>query len=144
MEGGRVESKVDLFKLKESGMSTTAATREINTHHDGHGLNESITITADGPGPGGASHNYVMKIGEDVVCHLQFQNGPRNVEGSIPGVTEQALMAVLIDRMKSFQAGPFSCRENAIVLTHLETALLWSKERTNERARRQVLGTMNT
>jgi hypothetical protein len=133
---------VDLFNLKEK--TPMAMERQINMHHDGHGLNESITIEADGPGPGGASHTYIMKIGEEVVCHLQFQNGPRNVEGSIPGVTEQAVLAALIDRIKSFQAGKFACRENAIVITHLETAMLWSKERTNERARRAVLGTMNT
>jgi hypothetical protein len=118
--------------------------RQIITHHDGHGLNESITIECDAPGPGGASHNYVMKIGEDVVCHLQFQNGPRNMPASIPGITEQVVLAVLIDRLKAFQASDFACRENAIALTHIETALLWSKERTNERARRKVLGTMNT
>jgi VCBS repeat-containing protein len=41
--------------------------RQITDHHDGHGLNESIGITADDLGPGGASHEYTFTInGEEV------------------------------------------------------------------------------
>lgn len=117
-------------------------TRQIDSHHDGHGLNESIQITADGPGPGGASHLYTFSIGPDTVAEVQFQKGPRNVPESEPGVTEGAVLAMVIDRLKSFQEGEFKSRENAIALTHLETAVLWMKERVNARARRGVLGTM--
>ena len=114
--------------------------RAVTLHHDGHGLNEAIDITADPIADGGASHNYEFKIGDRVVGVIQFQKGPRNEIASTPGVTEAALLAVLIDRLQGFQAGPFACRENAIQLTKLEETLMWTKERANARARRGVLG----
>lgn len=115
--------------------------RTIDTHHDGHGLNESIEITADDLGPGGASHKYVASIAGAVVATVQFQEGPRNVIGSTPGMTEAAVLAILIDRLQGFQAGPYSCRENAIQLTKLEETLHWTKARADARAKRNVLGT---
>jgi hypothetical protein len=115
--------------------------REIDIHHDGHGLNESIRLTADDADQSGASHNYKLVIdGIGLVAAIQFQKGPRNVEGSIPGATEAALYAVLIDRLRGFQVGPYSARENAIQLTKLEECLHWTKARADERAKRGVLG----
>lgn len=119
--------------------------RTITEHHDGHGLNESIVLQADAADGSGASHRYTAYIEQPEadgwqVASVQFQKGPRNVEGSIAGMTEAALLAILIDRLKGFQAGPYSCRENAIQLTHLEECLHWTKARADERARRGVLG----
>lgn len=114
--------------------------RKIEIHHDGHGLNESIVIDTDQPDQSGAAHNYTMTMGDCDVAIIQFQKGPRNVEGSTPGITEAALLAVLIDHLRGFQAGPFGCRENAIQLTKLEECLHWTKARADERARRGVLG----
>ena len=54
---------------------------------------------------------------------------------------EEALLAIVIDRLRSFQKGPFSCRENAIALTHCEEALMWLQRRTVERIKRGVEGT---
>ncbi len=117
-------------------------TRELDIHHDGHGLNESITLVSDqqDPNSGGSAHHYVASIGGQEVARIQFQQGPRNVSGSLPGVTEAVLYAILIDRLRGFQAGPYSCRENAIQLTHLEESLHWTKARADERAKRGVLG----
>lgn len=119
--------------------------RVIDIHHDGHGLNESIRIATDAPDASGAAHRYSFSIERPEVDgyqvgYLQFQHGPRNVEGSIAGVTEAALLAVLIDRLRGFQSGPYSSRENAISLTKLEEVLHWSKARADERAKRGVLG----
>lgn len=114
--------------------------RTIDTHHDGHGLNENITIYTDTPDNSGAAHVYDMHIAGHSVGSVQFQRGPRNVESSTPGVTEAVLYAILIDRLRGFQAGPYSCRENAIQLTHLEEALSWAKARADKRAKRGVLG----
>src|SRR4051812_40087658 len=114
--------------------------RQIDTHHDGHGLNESIEISTDAPDQSGAAHAYKLTIGGATVGELQFQKGPRNVEGSTPGATEAALLAVLIDRLRGFQSGPYSCRENAIQLTKLEEVLHWTKARADDRAKRDVLG----
>jgi hypothetical protein len=115
--------------------------REITTHHDGQGLNESIKIEADEPGPGGASHCYEAYTPEGKrVGHLQFQTGPRNVEGSTPGLTTGAVFAMLIDHLQGFQNGEFKNRETALTLTKLEEAKHWIDHRTADRARRAVLG----
>lgn len=120
--------------------------RIIEDHFDGHGLAESIRIEADGPGPGGASHYYSVTVDGNpeatFAAEIQFQKGPRLVEGSTPGIIEGVLYAILIDRLRSFQAGPFACYENARQLTHLEEALMWAKERAHARAKHGVLGTM--
>jgi hypothetical protein len=114
--------------------------RTVDLHHDGHGLNESIVIETDQPDQSGAAHRYRLLINGKRVASIQFQQGPRNEPGSFPGVTEAALLAVLIDRLQGFQSGPYSCRENALQLTKLEETLHWTKHRADARARRGVLG----
>lgn len=52
--------------------------------------------------------------------------------------------AIVIDRLRSFQSGPFSCRENALALTKCEEAMQWLHSRTLERMRRGVEGTNAT
>jgi len=117
--------------------------REIITHHDGHGLNESIKIVADEAGPGGASHSYIFTSNYARVGSLQFQCGPRNVEGSTPGLTTAAVIAALIDHLEGFQSGEFKDRDTAIAITELENAMLRIKKRADDRAQRGVLGTYN-
>lgn len=119
--------------------------RTIDTHHDGHGLNESIVISSDVPDKSGAAHYYEFDMqGDAQSLHsagsVRFQTGPRGEVGSTPGITEAALLAVLIDRLRGFQSGPYACRENAIQLTKLEEVLHWTKARADERAKRGVLG----
>jgi hypothetical protein len=55
------------------------------------------------------------------------------------GTTNEEVLRVLIDRLGVMQA-KFPCRENAIVTTHLETALLWLEKRTADRKARGVEG----
>lgn len=107
----------------------------------------AITVT-DEPGAGGANHSYHIDWLNDQVwlnekpnsVDIHFQEGPIK-ENGINGVTHEALLAINIDRLRSFQAGPYSCRENAIALTHMEEALMWLQRRTAERIRRGVEGT---
>lgn len=76
---------------------------------------------------------------------LQFIQKTPITEGSAElktvndGTTNEEVLKVLIDRMNSMQ-GKFPCRENAIVTTHLETALLWLEKRTADRKARGVEG----
>jgi hypothetical protein len=109
-----------------------------------HQLNVAVL---DEPGQGGACHLY--GISTDSIggggrslneLRISFQNGPIKEVG-VNGVTHEALLAVLIDRMRSFLEGPYKCRENAIALTHLEEALMWLQRRTVERIKRGVEGT---
>lgn len=71
---------------------------------------------------------------------ILFQNGPI-AENGVNGVTQEVLLAIIIDRLESFQKGPFACRDNAVALTHLETAKLWLFKRTLDRMQRGVEGT---
>lgn len=102
-----------------------------------------ITVV-DEPGAGGACHEYVVlwknQQGDAVGAAISFQNGPIK-ESGVNGVTQEALLAIVIDRLRSFQSGPFSCRENAIALTHCEEALMWLQRRTVARIKRGVEGT---
>ncbi|HEU0142918.1 MAG TPA: hypothetical protein VFQ79_24575 [Bryobacteraceae bacterium] len=113
-----------------------------------------IAVT-DEPGQGGANHRYEI-TGMDATTNpsrsqtepdvsfcrqvVLFQNGPIK-EFGVNGITQEALLAIVIDRLRSFQAGPFSCRDNAIALTHCKEALMWLQRRTRERIKRGVEGT---
>lgn len=113
----------------------------ITDHHDGHALNGSLAVHQDEPSVGGASHNYVV-VSEDAgqVAEIQFQQGPWGQPDSTPGCTEAVLVAIVLDRLRAFQAGPYPCRENAIAITKLEEALHRMRDRADDRALRGVLG----
>lgn len=130
--------------------------REL-TDHKINECNEALIISAvDKPGSGGANHRYEI-TGFDTNLNpsnvssagfrssfsnlpVIFQNGPIKEVG-VNGVTHEVLLAIVIDRMRCFQNGNYSCRENSIALTHLETALLWLNKRTRDRIARNVEGT---
>lgn len=124
--------------------------RTINDHKV-NGLNEALTIQAGEPGSGNAPHlyqvfipdSYPLKPGVTVHYILGFQNGPIASPEDFNGLTNEALLAVLIDRMRGFQSGPFACRENACALTKLEEALMWLQKRTRERMQRGVEGSLS-
>lgn len=116
--------------------------------HNGMNLtNKMLQLRAIGePTFGGANHSYEVlifdKAGIDepkVICTVNFQNGPIQ-EAGVNGVTQEILLAIVIDRLTSFQAGSFACRENAVALTHIETALMWLEKRTRDRIKRNVEG----
>lgn len=106
-------------------------------------LTDGIRIEADEPDPacGGGSHLYraYARDGE-LVATIQFQHGPRGEYGSRQGVTAQAVLAMLVHHIKSFQAERFACRENALAITALEEARGWMLLRAIDRKRRGVLG----
>lgn len=121
------------------------------TDHKLNGLNDALEITVtDEPGQGGANHVYEIEWenndGADPTGHAQrktvisFQNGPI-LEAGVNGISGEALLAIITDRLRSFQAGPFSCRENAVALTHAETTMMWLQKRTRDRLARGVEGT---
>ncbi len=120
------------------------------TDHKLPGLNEALDIEViDEPGQGGANHLYGISFGDpkdptghsQKTCLISFQNGPIQEVGEANGISQESLLAIVIDRLRSFQAGPFSCRENACALTKCEEALMWLKKRTQDRINRGVEGT---
>lgn len=120
----------------------TRTVREIFSHSVG-GLNEVLrVIVLDDRGPGNANHDYRIKptTGFATGIRIEFQKGPLQETIYPNGVSNEALLAVLIDRLEGFQSGPYSCRENAIALTHLQDAMHWLQHRTRERLARGVEG----
>jgi len=119
--------------------------REI-TSHKVNGCNEALRIVVmDDPGHGGACHHYQIELpappDEDYeVVEIDFQNGPI-AEAGVNGVTHEALLAILIDRLESFQAGPYKCAENQDALDHLRKAMTALQDRTLKRVARGVEGT---
>ena len=69
---------------------------------------------------------------------LKFQKGAMSLGRN--GVTTEEVLDSLIDHLQGFQKGKFACRENAIVLTHLEEARLWVRERARQRELQGVKG----
>ena len=56
------------------------------------------------------------------------------------GVTNEEVIKVLIHRINHLNDGKFRCRENSIVITKLEEALMWLEKRTANRVARGVEG----
>ena len=128
--------------------------REL-TGHKANGCNDALKIEVlDEPGIGGACHDYAISFLDTSVgyhrspiskrhgrnCIISFQNGPIAEVGT-NGVTHEALLAIVIDRLESFQAGPYQCEENATALSCLLLAQAALKSRTEKRIARGVEGT---
>lgn len=145
------------------------------TDHKLNGLNDAIEITAvDAPGAIGANHKYEITL----FCPsrtlnfpaITFQDGPITSAIDYNGLTNETLLAIVIDRLRGFQGenpkpegfgavagdaaaqvkamvvqdqwGKFRCRENALALTHLQEAMHWLQHRTRERQARGVEGSL--
>lgn len=127
--------------------------------HKLNGLNDSLSVAAiDEPSPQGGNHEYAISWSyptdstwhSQVTVTIKFQNGP--LRESVPnGISNEALIAIVIDRLMGFQHGPerdpnkrgeYACKENAVALTDLQSALMWLQKRTRDRMARGVEGTM--
>jgi hypothetical protein len=126
----------------------------------GHKVNPANDVlkieVLDEPGSGGANHLYhitgfnsrsnpsdpwTARHGEPAEhSTILFQNGPI-AEVGVNGVTHEALIAILIDRLEAFQKGPFANDYNAAALLHLQGAQHSLHGRTKERTGRGVEGT---
>lgn len=114
--------------------------RLLKDHLVDKDTSEQLEIAAmDEPGEGGANHHYLISHPSANFTEIYFQNGPIKERG-INGVTNEALLAVVIDRLRSFQNGPFPSTENSQALNHVELALDWLKKRTKDRIERGVEG----
>ena len=127
--------------------------REI-TSHIVNPVNDKLKIeVTDAPGSGGANHRYEITgfdtsnnpslAGQGIEPKSKtvvlFQNGPINEHG-VNGLTQEVLLAIVEDRLTSFQKGPFACTENADALSHVRIAMQILQNRTRERMSRGVEG----
>ena len=121
---------------------------KLSTIQKRNNLNEVHCHDSDVPGPGGACHEYSIKLpteGGDLIelLYLAFQKGARKDPEARHGILDTDLLEIVRHRLQCVQAGEFACRENALALTALEECLLWMNKRVEDRAERQVLGTYN-
>lgn len=118
---------------------------KLSTIQKRNNLNDIYPIGEKGNGE--AYHHYRIfkanKTGlKDIVGEVKFQHGPRFEEDSQHGVATVDLLEICRNQLTSFQSGEMATREGAIALTKIEEALLWLNKRTEDRAERNVLGTM--
>lgn len=105
-------------------------------------LNQSLKVEADFPDTSNGNGSHAYKISGDsyhLRCFIDFQKGAVKEYG-VNGISDEALLVVLIDRLQCFQKGEFSCRENALALTKMEEAMHWLNARTLDRMNRGVEG----
>jgi len=61
-----------------------------------------------------------------------------------PGITNEVLLAIMLDRLQQFQLDEHACPENALVIEHLQHALAKLKERTIRLAYENEVNKVNT
>lgn len=130
--------------------------RELHGHKVNPANDKLFVEVIDEPGSGGANHRYEIS-GFDTENNpsatkpdgykssfartvILFQNGPINEVG-VNGLTHEALLAILIDRMEGFQAGPYASADNQEALEAMRTAQTALQRRTLARMARGVEGT---
>lgn len=120
--------------------------REL-TSHKVNGLNEALDIyVRDEPGAGNACHDYQIQCrpadanGDVRFQSVVFQNGPIQ-EAGVNGVSNEALLAIVEDRLAGFQSGKFATSENGCALSCVRCAMDVLHKRTKDRMARGVEGT---
>ncbi len=131
--------------------------RELKDHIvEGDLPQNQLTIkVTDEPGAGGANHRYEItgfntglnpsRTDKEGYASgfsrmlVLFQNGPIQEVG-VNGITQEVLLAIVIDRLRSFQAGPFASAYNAAALAGCLSALHYLRWRTKDRLARGVEG----
>lgn len=124
----------------------------VITGHVGSALNDAISISSDARDESGGAHDYRISVVAPIhpgdphskllsyQAHIHFQRGPL-LEAGHNGISDEALIAIVIDRLEGFQSGPYRGRENALAITKLEECLHWLRHRTDSRRQRGVEGT---
>lgn len=140
------------------------------TDHISSGLQSPLRITVlDEPGAGGACSGYKIDItGTGTVSELPAVAARKKAKtpGGTPGITtdqastlitfqrggiwevgwngitNEVLLAILIDRLRGFMSGPFPSSYTQIALTAVEDAMSALQHRTAERVTRGVAGTV--
>lgn len=120
-------------------LSALKPLRTIDSHKV-NVVNEAIELDVlDGPGSGGASHLYRIKVANKTTI-IAFQNGPI-AEAGVNGLTQEVLLAIVVDRLESFQRGPFKCKDNEDALQMIKGGMTCLKKRTLRRLEQGVEGT---
>jgi len=105
-------------------------------YHDGHRIVRRAE--AKKPTAGGACAFYTVEDDEaETEIVFQYDTIP-NI--GVKGWTNEALLAVVLDRLEGFQAGDFPSAWNGAAIVHVKQALWELEQRTKERQERGVEG----
>lgn len=115
--------------------------RQIITHTVQGSPQTCLIFVEDELGPGGAPHHYEIKRPNEIpITTIDFQKGGVREVGVVNGVTHEALLAIVIDRLENFQKGPFPSPYNQTALDHTIAALTALQDRTRERVAQGIEG----
>jgi hypothetical protein len=113
--------------------------------HQVNAVNQGITIlSSDELSAGGAPkyHSFLIRrrgaIEPQVVVIPWHEGDPAEV--GTTGLTFEATLEALIDRLQHLQHGPFPCKHNEMAMRHLIEARRCMNDRTAERIERGVDG----
>lgn len=140
-------------------VESTSPLRTV-TSHQASPLDNELRITAlDERGSGNANYEYFVTgmsvlnpIPESIQdvspgdsgygygIRISFQNGPIQ-EAGVNGVSNEALLAIVADRLEGFQSGPYACEDNGIAMVKILSAIEDLQRRTKRRLERGVEGT---
>ena len=87
-----------------------------------------------------SNNHYQVFVDDKPLLEIKFQSGNYSDKG-IDGVTMEALLSIVIDRLEGFQAGVFKSEENTQAITLIQSALNWLHKRTFDRICRRVRDT---
>lgn len=110
--------------------------REITLHKAHDKDRQPVLLACENIGVGGAEQSYRIcyehHLGRPANINIEFVSLDRE------GITNEALLAIVIDRLEGFQAGEFPCQENADALQATKLALGALHTRTLKRIARGV------
>lgn len=127
------------------------SSRMLPLHHS-----DLLTLRAtDIPGPSGANHRYVIE-GFDIATNpaviecdrrmyavpklvLLYQNG-HPIEVGVNGITMEAVITSVIDRLIGFQRGNNPSLENVEIIAHFQKGLELLNRRSDARVEKVELG----
>ncbi len=115
------------------------------TGHEVEGEKVNVRVLAlDLPSIGGACNQYRVERGDgSVMGFLNFHDGPIELNvNDVNGLTMESLIVILQDRLRGFQEGPYSCKQNDLAIKRLDEALRALQARTKERIARDVAGVL--
>lgn len=118
----------------------------IIKEHQINDCNNAIEVHALDQPQSGVHHHYaIVKATPDLppetLCEIKFQIGLFEEVG-VNGATNEALLAVVLDRLHAFQGNKWSRgRETAKAISRIEEALLWLLQRTRKRQLRGIKST---
>lgn len=104
---------------------------------------EFLEVYAGPDGAGSAPHYYEVRAAVEgdpvVLLQLFLQEGnPQDQAIGLNGIGNQTLVLIALDFLKKANAGEFACRETSVVITKLEEAMQWTKQREMDRRARGV------